>query len=372
MRRTLAGLLGAAATLVSGAAVAASAAKSSAAPARVDLSKTPPMEVHLVRSNEPGCEPNCPQWIAAQGRIDSGTLRRFNKAIAKAGQGKLPVLIHSPGGSVSDALAIARLIRKNGLDVVVGKTEFDKCAPRDAACRKLEAQGIRFGMPAARGSVCASACPFVLAGGVRRLAGPGGAVGVHRISSFQVYTKVLRQYRVVTKTEWGIPVAREKQIISEKTLSKTMVPTVTADKTYAELRAFFTEMGVSNDIMPLVQRTPSDRMHWLSAREVLNFKLVNTFASGQQLLRLGRVKVAPAGAAMCRPKLGILTGCDPALAPGGGAGSPAMDVFGVRGAARPIPSATGGNVVVPSRAPAASNPAGKPSTLPATTGMAGH
>lgn len=262
-------------------------------PPRVDLSRSAPMEVHLVRSDEPGCEPNCHEWIAAQGRIEAGTLRRFKTALAKAGGRKLPVLVHSPGGSVADALALARLIRKSGLDVVVGKTEFAKCAARDAACRKLGAKGARLGSPVAKGSVCASACPFVLAGGVRRLAGPGGAIGVHRISSFQVMTKVLRQYRVVNRTEWGIPVAQEKKLVSEKTLSKTMVPTVTTDKTYAELRAFFAEMGISADIMPLVQRTPSDTMRWLTSREVMGFKLVNTFANGEQLLRRGKVRVSP-------------------------------------------------------------------------------
>ena len=271
-----------------------SRAAAAAKPAhRVDLSRSPPMEVHLVRSDEPGCEPHCHEWIAAQGRIEAGTLRRFKTALAKAGGRKVPVLVHSPGGSVADALAMARMIRKSGLDVVVGKTEFAKCTAKDVACRNHAAKGRRLGRPVATGSVCASACPFVLAGGVRRLAGPGGAIGVHRISSFQVTTKVLRQYRVVTRTQWGMPVAQEKKLVSEKTLSKTMVPTVTTDKTYAELRTFFAEMGISADIMPLVQRTPSDTMRWLTSREVMGFKLVNTFANGEQLLRRGKVRVLP-------------------------------------------------------------------------------
>lgn len=29
----------------------------------------PPMKVYVVTSAQDGCEPNCPQWIAAQGRM---------------------------------------------------------------------------------------------------------------------------------------------------------------------------------------------------------------------------------------------------------------------------------------------------------------
>ena len=323
----------------------------------------PPMEVVIVRSNEPGCEPNCLEWIAAQGRIDANSPLRFKKALAQAGPRKLPVLIHSPGGSVSDALAIGRMIRAKGLDVVVSKTEVAKCAPADTACQKLKTRSVSLGSPVTFGSACASSCPFILAGGVRRLVGPGTAVGVHRISSFQIYTKVIRQYRIVTKTQWGLPVAREKQIVAEKPVSRTVVPTITSDKTYVEIRQHFEQMGISADIMPLVQRTPSESLRWLTAKELTGFKLSTAYVNGEMLIKTTKVKVVPpVGTGLCQPSLGIRSGCGDGGAPVPAAVSP-MQTFGVDG------------VTVSTRqgtfAPAGTRPARSPPTQSPAPGSSG-
>ncbi|SPJ24348.1 hypothetical protein [Palleronia abyssalis] len=61
------------------------------------------------------------------------------------------LLIHSPGGSVDDALRLGRAVRDLGL-----RTEI------------------------APGDVCLSACPYLFAGGVDRRVQDGGALGVHQ------------------------------------------------------------------------------------------------------------------------------------------------------------------------------------------------
>jgi hypothetical protein len=61
------------------------------------------------------------------------------------------LLIHSPGGSVDDALALGRAIRDLGLTT--------RIAP---------------------GDVCLSACPYLFAGGTARQVDEGGALGVHQ------------------------------------------------------------------------------------------------------------------------------------------------------------------------------------------------
>ncbi|TIT97889.1 MAG: hypothetical protein E5W55_07925, partial [Mesorhizobium sp.] len=33
----------------------------------------PTMRFAVVRSSAPGCEPNCPEWISAEGTIEAGT-----------------------------------------------------------------------------------------------------------------------------------------------------------------------------------------------------------------------------------------------------------------------------------------------------------
>ena len=61
----------------------------------------PPMDVFIVQSSEPGCEPNCPAWISAQGTIRPGVVAQLKSVLKKLGKQKLPVLIESPGGTVT-------------------------------------------------------------------------------------------------------------------------------------------------------------------------------------------------------------------------------------------------------------------------------
>ena len=162
-------------------------------------SQSAAMQVNVVRSTAPGCEPNCPEWIAAQGQIDGTTVYKFKKVLSRIGRRHVPVFIHSAGGSVEDSYAIGRLIRARGLDVAVTKTGFVPCAPTDKACLKSAALGVLRGQPEAYHAICASACAFVLAGGQRRFVGLQALVGVHQLTSFETRIEVLRTYRVETR-----------------------------------------------------------------------------------------------------------------------------------------------------------------------------
>ncbi|MGI9478810.1 MAG: hypothetical protein ACR2PI_19065 [Hyphomicrobiaceae bacterium] len=89
---------------------------------------------------------------SAVGRIEKGTGAQF-AGFVEAQSGELKKLyLHSPGGSVRDALMMARLLRRNAIDTVV---------PQDA--------------------YCASSCPIVFSGGKRRVAGKRAWIGVHQI-----------------------------------------------------------------------------------------------------------------------------------------------------------------------------------------------
>lgn len=90
--------------------------------------------------------------LEATGTIAVGTAAQFAAEIEKRGDYVKTVVLNSPGGSVQDALAMAKLIRKRRLDTEVG------------------AEGL-----------CASSCPLVFAGGVVRTAEPGAAIGVHQV-----------------------------------------------------------------------------------------------------------------------------------------------------------------------------------------------
>jgi hypothetical protein len=237
----------------------------------------PPMQVYLVRSAEAGCEPKCPEWIAAQGRIEAGSVARFRRTLRQLKGRKVPVLIDSGGGRVHEALAIGRLIRANGLDVVVSRTALTSCATADAACRRQTktATTARSGLPKAEESKCASSCAFVLAAGARRLVGPSAFVGVHQVRSFYIYAKIKRTYRVT-------PTGR--QVVSERRVTERVVETRTPPGTYTQIRRYFAKMGIDSSIMPLILSTPGDRLHWLTRGELQATGLATDWIDGEQLL----------------------------------------------------------------------------------------
>lgn len=89
--------------------------------------------------------------IAVTGLIEQGAAARFEAALEAHPGPVVAVTLDSPGGALGDAMAMARLIRARRMATLV---------------------------PA--GAVCASSCPLVLAGGVRRRAADGARVGVHQ------------------------------------------------------------------------------------------------------------------------------------------------------------------------------------------------
>lgn len=240
------------------------------------------MHVYIVRSAEPGCEPTCAEWIAAQGRIDAGSIGKFKKVLKQLGKNKLPVFINSSGGTVDGGLAIGRLIRANGLDVAVSKTEFAVCAPNDPACRKAKSKGVMSGLPKSQLSKCASACVFVLAGGTRRLASERTFVGVHQFTSYR--SKVLRTYRIEPPKLWGGPARPRKILISEKFISGKTVQTPAKDKVYENVRKYFAEMGVGDGVMRLLMSAPPNSIHWLTRAELVSTKLATEWIDAEQLI----------------------------------------------------------------------------------------
>jgi hypothetical protein len=254
-----------------------------------------PMKIVRVRSANPACQPNCPEWIAAQGRIDATSLPRLRKVLAQLGSRKVPILINSAGGSVDPSLEMGRLIRAKGLDVVVTKTVFmprPPCASGDRACREDVAKGIVLGRPEARLSACASACVHVLAGGVNRYVGPWTVVGVHQILSQQTYTKYRHLYRVHTRYQYGVPVSTQKKLIATETLSQKTVTGPAKAEVYDKIRRFLTEMGVATSLVDLMRATPHVSVHILKLDELRSSKIATAFINGEMLI--GAVPPPPA------------------------------------------------------------------------------
>ena len=231
----------------------------------------PAMQVYLVRSAHAGCEPQCPQWIAAQGRIVPGTAKKFEKVLRDFGDRKLPIFIDSMGGSLVDAFAIGRLIRAKDLAVAVTATTFSPCAPGELACRKTKTGGELHGLAQPHMSKCASACVFILAGGTRRLVGQGAAVGVHQ------GIKIQRMY-LVSKQR-----GNDGSIKTTKTLTWEGKSPVDR-KTNADTRKYLAEMGMSDVLMSLIESTPHESIRRLEAWELQATRLATEYLNGEQLI----------------------------------------------------------------------------------------
>ena len=195
------------------------------------------MRIVRVTSSDPACQPNCPEWISAEGIIVPGTGAAFASAIADLGGRRLPVLISSHGGSVRDAVEMGMLIRSKGLVVAVARTMIANCPERARACPGARGRAI------VDGAYCASACSLILAGGVERLVGPFPEVGVHQITTVEKETEGVEHLTTVKKVYEQAPVDRA-------------------------VHSYLGAMGVGDPVMGLLRRTPAADIRWLSPAEL--------------------------------------------------------------------------------------------------------
>ena len=152
--------------------------------------------------------------MLAKGAIDPGSAARFAAEIEARGEYVKVVQLDSPGGSVSDALAMSKLIRERQLNTVVEK-----------------------------GALCASSCPILLSGGVERTVAEGAVVGVHQIFNG----------------------TREK-LSPEMAMSE-------AQRTTATITRHLDAMGIKPGLWQRAMDTPPDRLAYLSVKEMRAFGL---------------------------------------------------------------------------------------------------
>jgi hypothetical protein len=283
MRTRLAALIAAElALMLTGAALAAQPKGKHVEPPKL----THPMQVVIITDSRAGCEPDCAEWISAEGQIGPDTPALFRRVFRAAGQKKLPIFISSSGGSVDAALAVGREIRKRGLDVAVERTVFQTCEATPSACDRRALKDGDKGRPEPIAAYCASACVFILAAGIQRVVPLYGFVGVHEIVRFQTYKRVWRTYRIQRRIVNGRPVEVSRQLIAEKPLSSTTVET---DANYGPVRAYFTEMDIDTaTIMPLLMATPDSELHRMTPEERRTTRLVTRVGAGTELLSPAR------------------------------------------------------------------------------------
>ena len=153
--------------------------------------------------------------LSAEGTIDPGASQRLADEIAARGEYVKTVSLNSPGGSVEDAMAMARLLREKGIATEVGE-----------------------------GALCASSCPLLMAGGKARHADAKAAIGVHQF------------YAVGTESPGPA------QAMSD------------AQATTARITRFLTELGVDPALWLHALDTPPRELYYFSPKELKTYRLV--------------------------------------------------------------------------------------------------
>ncbi len=153
--------------------------------------------------------------LIATGTIVPGAADTFAAEIEKRGGYVKTVVLHSPGGSVQDALRIGRLIRERKFNTEVLDARY-----------------------------CASSCPLIFAGGVERIAGPKAAIGVHQVSALT------------------------------NAASATMADGMSsAQRVSAEVQRYLRDMGVDSQVWVHAMETPANELFYFKPDELLALKL---------------------------------------------------------------------------------------------------
>lgn len=234
-----------------------------------------PMRIVLTRSAEP-CEPDCREWLAAQGAISNDTVAELRRALAGLNGRKLPLLVYSTGGTVEAAIAMGELVRKSGLDIAVARTVFTQ---RDPALGTIDE----------RSPLCASACTLFLAGGQRRIVPSQSRIGVHQQTIVETETTTVRDYKIVRG---------RRELVDERTETRTVKQEQATGEIDAKMRRYLDAMGLDRSFIEVTVSTPADTMRYLKPDEMLATTIATELGSATlafSSLRSGLAPGAPAG-----------------------------------------------------------------------------
>ena len=158
--------------------------------------------------------------LMASGTITPGVSQSFAAEAERHSEYIRTVVLNSPGGSVTDALAMGRLIREK-----------------------------RFATEVEAGKYCVSSCPLVFAGGVDRRAGEKATIGVHQMTAMRSAAN-------------GPP--RDAMSV--------------AQNISARCQRYLGDMGVSLQVWVHAMETPHDRLFVFKTDELKSLNLVTAAA----------------------------------------------------------------------------------------------
>jgi hypothetical protein len=239
-----------------------------------------PMRIAVVRGQGPACDPNCPMWIAADGKIMPGTAEKLRQVVQSLSGRRLPILVNSPGGHVGDAMAMGRFIRRSGLSVAVAESSLGECQPAGKTCADQRAStSLR--------AICESACTLLLAGGVRRYVSASSFVGVHELMTVRTVTQTLRRYQILYRIIGARKQEVSRRLVSEKSSTNSTVSEAGEDLERSAAD-YFANMGVGEPALRLTAATPSVSIRRLTMGEIRDSRLATHVLNGPFPVRAGR------------------------------------------------------------------------------------
>ena len=174
---------------------------------------------------------------------------------------------------------------------------FIGCWPSDEKCDANKGKGAQFfGAAGSVGGSCYSACPLVLAGGVRRVDQPYTIIGLHQVTTTFVRTKITYEtrYRIVKG---------KKKIISKKPVRRQNAGSYTTyemNKSLEKrLRTYLDDMGVDASLVDFMKVNKASEMGRVTPVQAVQTKLVEDYGKLSSLLGVGICRTIPA-AANCR------------------------------------------------------------------------
>jgi hypothetical protein len=210
-----------------------------------------PMIFFLAKGGPDSCGPGCSEWIAAEGVFGPDTLGRLTAFLHALERTDLPIFFHSPGGSLQAAMAVGYKLRGWRIAAGVGRSVVEGCkdsSPRDQDCLALIQSGepvnakLRFDRAS-----CASACVTALIGAPKRTISDQARLGIHSPN----YGR---------NRQWGV----DTSAVEERSRARTM----------DSLRHFAVTMGVEASLIDESEKTPHNKVHWLSRDEMIRFGIL--------------------------------------------------------------------------------------------------
>jgi hypothetical protein len=205
-----------------------------------------PIEFYLARGEPDACGRGCDEWIVAEGRIDVGAADRLRALLAKLGNRRPPLYLHSPGGSVTGSLELGHLFRDRKLQVSVAHTVPLACnrdKPQDNSCdaQKRSGQPIEAAFDPTI-AMCNSGCVYALVGGAVHVVPPWVKLGIHDVG---------------LDPKLGLP--RGASLAAA------------VQSVHARIRSYLREMGIDNALLTAAMGTPFESIKLLQREEIARF-----------------------------------------------------------------------------------------------------